>query len=418
MNLWIELLTVLIEIVLVIYFLSNFFACNNVFRFPQYAIILGYGALLFLISYYSPVSIVHILLTILSTLCLVKLLFQKSLIDTFYPTFLYLVPAILVDVICGAVLQAGGFAADDIIGDGAARIIYNAMAKILHLVALYIILQCTNHRYDKSALVRSLPLLSCLIFSFISCYLNFISLMAGAPPSSVLLETLGLLYVNILICAYVEILNRSYMKQRETELAKQQLEVREAYYHDLVARQEETRSLWHDIKKYMATMENLVSHENQDEAQRCLEDVRASFAGIHSTVDTGNTIIDGILSYGIRKADEANVTINAQVWLDSTLNIPASDLFIIIGNTLDNAIEACAALPDKDARTVSISLNQKNHLLSYEISNEYQPQKAKKKGRVHGYGLRNVETLVERNGGNMAIEKDNGRFIVSIRLNV
>ena len=418
MNFLIELFTVLVEIVLAIYFLSSFLDYRKPFRFSQYMIILGYGILLFLVSYYEPASIIHVLLTILATLFLVKLLFQKPWVDTFYPTFLYLVPAILVDVLCGAFLRTSGFSANDITGDGIARVIYNAMAKMLHLLTLYIILQCTNRKYDSAALRRSLPLLSCLFFSFVFCYLNFSSLMAGSPPIPVLLETLGLLYINILICAYVEILNRSAIKQKEAELARQQLEVRESYYHDLVARQEETRSLWHDIKKYMATMENLVSHENQEEAQRCLEDVRASFASIHNIVDTGNTIIDGILAYGIKKGNEADVKINTHVWLDSTLNIPASDLFVIIGNTLDNAIEACSVLPDKDKRIVSINLNQKNHLLSYEISNEYQPQKAKKKGQVHGYGLRNVETLVERNSGNMSIEKDNGRFVVSIRLNV
>ena len=56
----------------------------------------------------------------------------------------------------------------------------------------------------------------------------------------------------------------------------------------------------------------------------------------------------------------------------------STDLFIIIGNTLDNAIEACSQIDDKKERIVSVWLYQKNHLLLYEISNPYN-EKAQKK---------------------------------------
>ena len=65
-----------------------------------------------------------------------------------------------------------------------------------------------------------------------------------------------------------------------------------------------------------------------------------------------------------------------------------------------------------------MGLLQKNHLLFYEISNPYNGKKTQKSGRIHGYGLKNVEACVERNGGLMSISKENGVFAVSIQLNL
>ena len=183
-------------------------------------------------------------------------------------------------------------------------------------------------------------------------------------------------------------------------------------------RQEETRRLWHDIKKYMASIESLVANENQEEAQKCLEQIQFAFCGIANAVDTGNKLVDSIFTYGMKKAKELDVTIRPDIWVDSQMHFPATDMFVIIGNTLDNAIEACCQIEDKSARVVSVILHQKNHLLLYEVSNPYNGKKLQGPGKVHGYGLKNVEACVERNDGIMNIAKEHSTFVVSIQLNL
>lgn len=242
--------------------------------------------------------------------------------------------------------------------------------------------------------------------------------MDGNGPDFLRFETLSLLYINLIMCAFVETLNRSHEREREEKTARQQLELQKNYYLDIMERQEETRRLWHDIKKYMASMESLVANENREEAQKCLEQIQSVFSGIANAVDTGNKQIDSILAYGMKKAGELGVTIRPEIWVDSRMNFPATDLFVIIGNTLDNAIEACCQIEEESARVVSIVIHQKNHLLLYEVSNPYNGKKLQRPGNVHGYGLKNVEACVARNNGLMDISKKHGIFAVSIQLNL
>lgn len=90
-------------------------------------------------------------------------------------------------------------------------------------------------------------------------------------------------------------------------------------------------------------MENLVSTKTRPQAESQLSALKKKFSSLDQMIDTGNSIVDGILNYGSNKADSLGISINFNLWLDTDLNISPVDLYIIIGNTMDNAIEACDA---------------------------------------------------------------------------
>lgn len=418
MNIWIELSTVAVEGFLVWYFFSGMLGRANSSRITKVVVGAIYTAALAALSLFIPSSALRSSIIMGLTYLAAKLYFNKSWVSTIYPTIMFFLFAILSDILCGTLLQLSGVPADALMGDGVDRLIYNILSKLLHLLCLYIVLTITKPQVSTHSIFKALPLLSCQILSIYICQKNFLIVMDGNGPEFLRLETLGILYINLVMCVFVEVLNRSHEREREAEIARQQLELQKNYYLDIMERQEETRSLWHDIKKYMASMEALVGSENKEEAQQCLDNIQSAFSEIANVVDTGNKLIDSILTYGMKKAEESGITIRPEIWVDSKIDFPATDLFVIIGNTLDNAIEACCQIEDEATRIISVGLHQKNHLLLYEISNPYNGKKTQKPGKIHGYGLKNVEACVERNDGLMSISKENGVFAVSIQLNL
>lgn len=418
MNIWIELATVLVEVFLPWYFFSGMLG-RTIRPLPLKAAVGAiYAAALAALSLLLPSSPLRFTAIMILTYFSAKIYFSKGWLATLYPTILFFVFAILTDILCGMLLQSGGIPAGELMGSGTARLIYNILCKLFHLLCLYIILTITKAKSYTYSLLKALPLLSCLLLSTYICQQNFFIIIDGNGPDFLRFETLGLLYINLIMCASVETLNRSHEREREERTARQQLELQKNYYLDIMERQEETRRMWHDIRKYMSSMESLVANENREEAQKCLEQLQSAFSGIANAVDTGNKQIDSILAYGMKKAEELGVTIRPEIWVDSRMNFPATDLFVIIGNTLDNAIEACCQIEEESARVVSIVIHQKNHLLLYEVSNPYNGKKLQRPGNVHGYGLKNVEACVARNNGLMDISKKHGIFAVSIQLNL
>lgn len=418
MNIIIELLTAIAEVFLAWYFFSGMLGKSTLLFSAKTLVLISYTTLITVVTVIIAPNIFKILIMLGLVLCFTKIYFRKPWLTLIYPTILFMLLAIVSDVLCGTLLQANGLNAEALMGSGSVRIIYNSMGKLCHLLLIFISLTFMKFKTEKAVILKALPLLSCQIISILMYHFNFISALEGTKPVVVNLEAIGLLYINIIVCVYMEALNRYYIERNKAELSEQQLQAQKNQYIQIMNRQEETRSLWHDIKKYIAAMEALANADASDEMQSSLANIKNALEPIESIYDTGNSVVDSILNYGVKKASEYGVKINAQIWVDQHFNFPATDLFVIMGNTIDNAVEACAQLQEDNEKNVYIELRQKNHLLFYEIKNKYNPEQKKKSGDIHGYGLKNAKSCVERNGGKMTTNCDGNVYELSFYLNL
>ena len=135
------------------------------------------------------------------------------------------------------------------------------------------------------------------------------------------------------------------------------------------ATQEEIESIYHEKS---ILFNSYPEAERMPGAWELLQKVKSE--GLTPMVVTGSgqlSLLERLLNYGLKKASAVGVSLRLEIWVDSRINFPATDLFVIIGNTLDNAIEACSRLMEEADKAISILLHQKNHMLLYEISNPY-----------------------------------------------
>ncbi len=235
-----------------------------------------YAAALAALSLLLPSSPLRFTAIMILTYFSAKIYFSKGWLATLYPTILFFVFAILTDILCGMLLQSGGIPAGELMGSGTARLIYNILCKLFHLLCLYIILTITKAKSYTYSLLKGFAASLLPAPEHTSVSRTFLSLLRNGPDF-LRFETLGLLYINLIMCASVETLNRSMSGNGEERTARQQLELQKNYYLDIMGVREETRRMWHDIRKYMSSMESLVANENREEAQKCLEQLQSAF---------------------------------------------------------------------------------------------------------------------------------------------
>lgn len=115
-------------------------------------------------------------------------------------------------------------------------------------------------------------------------------------------------------------------------------------------------------------------------------------------------------------ARNEGIDLRLDVSVPPELFIPTADLYVMLGNTLDNAIEACAEL-EEGRRYINLKLKMQNNILHYMIENPYAKEHLlKQRMGVHGYGLKNVERFVEKYGGFVQKKSENEKFVVNITL--
>lgn len=199
-----------------------------------------------------------------------------------------------------------------------------------------------------------------------------------------------------------------YAAQKQTQIERHYAQ-EEEYYDQLLQKQEQTRALWHDMEKYLRAAEV----ENAD----AIEQARMALADASDVIDVGNRVVNVILNEYRARSGAAGVRLEWQVQVPPKISVPVADLYILLGNTLDNAIEACAALPVED-RKIRLSLQQRHDILFYHLSNPYAEGAEEKKPGIHGYGLRNVRACVKQYGGSTEITRENGWFCFSAHMNM
>ena len=198
-------------------------------------------------------------------------------------------------------------------------------------------------------------------------------------------------------------------------------EMREVYYQGLKREQTQVRTLRHDLHNHLNTALGLLERNETGKARQYLFELADSQA-LHSSLRIcENEIVNIVVSSKCEDMKQYGITMDIQMALPATLPITDTDLCALLGNALDNAIEAAQKSEDKQI-TIRCKAERGLFMLRIEnsMSGELHPDLSttKQDKRLHGFGLAGIQEIVARYGGFWEAEAKEGAFelIVSIPL--
>ena len=300
---------------------------------------------------------------------------------------------------------------------GAARLIYVVFSNLIQIPLLILVSHFFNREESDLRIVWLLPLISIQLASISVCYVVQCHAADKDFPDYMVFFMAGLLFVNIMIVFYVEALRKNEKEKYLAELTEQHYHLQIEYYQQLLEKQQETKALWHDIKKYTAAMQAVAAQNDSEQLRQIAQAAEDAYERVKDISAVGNPVVDALLNQYLRSAKENQIQVLLDITIPEVLAISTLLLSVVIGNTFDNAIEACRLInPEK--REIHLQLRKQNRILFYSIENPYIDAVTQLRvGKHHGYGLKNVERAVNQNNGNFQLEKVDGNFIVQIRLN-
>lgn len=300
---------------------------------------------------------------------------------------------------------------------GAVRVIYVVFSNLLQIPLLILVSHFFNREESDLRIVWLLPLISIQLASISVCYVVQCHAADKDFPDYMVFFIAVLLFVNIMIVFYVEALRKNEKEKYLAELTEQHYHLQIEYYQQLLEKQQETKALWHDIKKYTAAMQAVAAQNDSEQLRQIAQAAEDAYERVKDISAVGNPVVDALLNQYLRSAKENQIQVLLDITIPEVLAISTLLLSVVIGNTFDNAIEACRLInPEK--REIHLQLRKQNRILFYSIENPYIDAVTQLRvGKHHGYGLKNVERAVNQNNGNFQLEKVDGNFIVQIRLN-
>ena len=300
---------------------------------------------------------------------------------------------------------------------GATRVIYVVFSNLIQIPLLILVSHFFNREESDLRIVWLLPLISIQLASISVCYVVQCHAADKDFPDYMVFFMAVLLFVNIMIVFYVEALRKNEKEKYLAELTEQHYHLQIEYYQQLLEKQQETKALWHDIKKYTAAMQAVAAQNDSEQLRQIAQAAEDAYERVKDISAVGNPVVDALLNQYLRSAKENQIQVLLDITIPEVLAISTLLLSVVIGNTFDNAIEACRLIaPEK--RVIHLQLRKQNRILFYSIENPYIDAVTQLRvGKHHGYGLKNVERAVNQNNGNFQVEKSKGLFVIQIRLN-
>lgn len=201
----------------------------------------------------------------------------------------------------------------------------------------------------------------------------------------------------------------------QNKLDKEQLQFQLRETQQSQKEYQRLQSLRHDLKNKHLTLLALLE-ENPDEARDYLHSLTDSISG-KQTFYSKNPTINFLLNQKLHDVED-EIELEIDCFVPQELSIQPDILAVILGNCLDNSISACLRLTDKSERTLALNIRYFQQNLFISINNTFneQEQETRKTRQRDGWGLRNVDALVQEYQGTIKRFKENGHYRTEILL--
>jgi sensor histidine kinase regulating citrate/malate metabolism len=209
---------------------------------------------------------------------------------------------------------------------------------------------------------------------------------------------------------------------------KAQLQIKsqiERHYEEVKNIYATMRGWRHDYHNHIQTLKGLMALDRHNELEKYLDELDEDLDNVDATIKSGNITVDAILNSKVSLALSRKIDVNVSAYADDKMTVSDIDLCIIIGNLIDNAIDACMDIEDTERRFIRIYIGKLKKQLYISVTNStsekvrnttgiFPTQKVNK--AMHGNGLKRVDMTTEKYGGFVNRQNEPEVFATEIML--
>lgn len=241
-------------------------------------------------------------------------------------------------------------------------------------------------------------------------------------------NTIFLLFINLgafLVYHIVICLINEQHKTAELEEQNHQLTMQNLQYDNLKEKIEEARQAKHDVRHHITVMDNYLKKKEYDKLQSYLQSYKKSLPDDSSLIFCKHEAVNTLMLYFSQQAAKHQISFDAAMKLPEKINIPDNVLSVLLGNLLENALEACIAASDAAAAITVRGKTDADAVFFYienTCQNELHMDKdgsyLSSKRPCSGIGISSVNNITRQYNGIFEIEHKKGKVLASVMLNM
>lgn len=263
------------------------------------------------------------------------------------------------------------------------------------------------------------------LFAAIGATYYLLIMVTCVPVGAAMPDIVGLFRIILVMVlmplTYMTILH-SLWRQMQAYENKRQIEIQQKDYQAICQKMELDRIYRHDIRHHMVTVEGMLQQGNSQGAAHYIQELRGKLAQSARTVLCANSAVNAVLTAYISQAEDSGCLVKADIHVPEVLPYEEMDLCILLGNTLENALNACRKIVDGERNIcIKVMLTDNNRLILAMNNSCPQPLQLDASGlpvashlaEKHGLGLRSVQAVVDTYKGLLSGKWENGRYYLN-----
>lgn len=255
-------------------------------------------------------------------------------------------------------------------------------------------------------------------------YINPYYESVGVSVTEVLVRIV-ILFSTLAVCILLFKVLKKTQEKAETEgRSLLLLNLQAEQYEKLAKNIQATKAAKHDLRHQLSVISNLCKTKEYQKLNEYVDELFGDMPLDIPILVCDHFAVNAIAAHYIALAREQEIDILFDISIDRGIQIGNTDLCIIIGNCLENAIEACASIPPEE-RFIKAKAKQFHNTLSITFDNSFDGTikktkrtylSKKREFQVEGVGISSVQAVVKKYGGQLEIEEKDKVFRVSILL--
>ena len=235
-----------------------------------------------------------------------------------------------------------------------------------------------------------------------------------------------LLFNMIILEAYSKITEK-IMLEKEKTVYEQQIHMMTNNTKEQKKLMEDFHRERHDLINKLIVLKNEIEHGEKENVIREIDKIIENNHTENYISDSGNQVIDALLNTKYSIAKENGIQFLLKIFIPEELPVNQCDLGVVLGNALDNAIEATEKCTGNN-KDIEIAMGIKKQSLVLVIKNPYEGYlKQDKSGKListkndfrrHGYGISSIQKVADKYGGDVIIETQDGKFVLTVMMNI
>jgi two-component system sensor histidine kinase AgrC len=227
--------------------------------------------------------------------------------------------------------------------------------------------------------------------------------------------------------ALVIVYSNTYMKEKERGETYSRT-IREYYRQQLYYMENLEQMIYklkgerHDFNNHLGVVYGLLESGEAEQAREYAAQLIKTTREYQNIVHIPYPMVRAMLNYKLSAARESGIELKLNVLLPEGLALDEFDVTVILGNLLDNAVEACAVV-EPGGRSIGLEIRYQPDYLVIQVENPTVPGAVGGPGRStkpdageHGFGLNNIEYLAARHNGLLDISQGSGVFRANVAL--